>query len=1320
VYSVQSVSRATYLQQQQHRKKGVAHHHTEDKVDVFSSVGTYLDYYKKVLDVSPRAKGRAETMRRRDEVDSECETFRARMDEETQRSYVNVNSLKGRLEITPIQALNLPQSDRPVYVQFTYGEETFKTFSAPATAHPIWHVVEQPTSNNPEGGTDSRRLSVNLSGGPNGRSVPENLTAVFNINTVSVNGNIGVVIVQEMFAKRNKICRLSIPVFSLLDCVCTIYPYAYDRWFPLRNSSECRPTDGDMGTAMSATHAEKLYSNLFEYHPCIRLSIRWIPDNPNAIYRRISTVYGRLQLPSVSLSVIDSSRAREIMQIVISDIEGRHAESTELTETSLIVNWLQVDNQLPDPVSPVMLSPTSVPRPLPTVRLHVVKNNALSHEHLDSYDRLDLDVQVLDLHLEQQTVVAVWDFIRTIRNDMHLREQESSKQAASGTRTSNQMHAEERPQDDHDDTNSAGADADIDKIYIDHFRISTIMFNISFIMNPQALSSTHSSVTLYNDSTASGEASIDEHSSVHQFMWQVGEVVLDLTSTIQDAPIRLRDITVDHMFKTWGEVRSILQEHYLNSALGQLYRIVGSLDLVGNPMHLLSSLSTGVVDFFYEPVIALYNSPTEISKIGKGVVKGAVSLASHTADGLIGTATTMTRSIGKGVAALTMDEVFLRNRERLNKNPETVTGHLVRPIKDIGNGIYCGVVGIVRVPYAGAKRSGPVGFVVGVAKGIAGVAAKPVVGVLDAITHTGEGVRYGMKVLKHKGGRPARKRRHSNVFGPDGRLMPYSYTTAYGAHMVRLLDHEYWERSAAARQRFIPRAADAAKKRGSSVEEKRNNPRLMLEKSKGSSIMASNRKKMVSQKKSSLMGKSNFSSVDQEEELDEETDEAAMSEASQFSLMRARRQSMTMTGAYSTELHQLEAVIYTAVINRGTGFDHLVVVTTLRVVVGEFRRDKSGTAVVVNWQSKLRTLKKPVLERSSGGTVTLLLVGLGQRHAIRRQGASGDSSISVSGDYEVLRQLYNCLNTLLHNFDILIPMYEGDDTWEEDEHNIIRIGQWQYVRPNIQADDDDDEDLNFKIEHRKIMAALGEYDWIVKDFSFGIKNTPSWLMQDRLNAVNSHAQVSEYKTKGAVRIRDNTNETMFKELLRHGRVTGEEFDVLMTTEAKGHELHNPVSTVEADAFRQESSAAFPTVLAKKIRSSVRRTISRFTTTSDDDVQGGLPNSPSQTRRPMMMEHARSSGNFLRKSEVRHSESLFSSFATDQKRVLKSFESIEEEGGSGSVPRLQIRESRIRSVSDTVIPLRISLDDDNDDDDEEEDEMARKAAERLLGGESPNR
>jgi Vacuolar-sorting-associated 13 protein C-terminal len=89
------------------------------------------------------------------------------------------------------------------------------------------------------------------------------------------------------------------------------------------------------------------------------------------------------------------------------------------------------------------------------------------------------------------------------------------------------------------------------------------------------------------------------------------------------------------------------------------------LDLVGNPLALVQSLGTGVKDFFYEPAHALITNPNDIRKFGRSFLKGTISIVSNTTDGMIGTGTTITRSIGRNVAKLTMDAAFLRTREDL-------------------------------------------------------------------------------------------------------------------------------------------------------------------------------------------------------------------------------------------------------------------------------------------------------------------------------------------------------------------------------------------------------------------------------------------------------------------------------------------------------------------------------------------------------------------------------------------------------------------------------------------------------------------------------
>ena len=136
----------------------------------------------------------------------------------------------------------------------------------------------------------------------------------------------------------------------------------------------------------------------------------------------------------------------------------------------------------------------------------------------------------------------------------------------------------------------------------------------------------------------------------------------------------------------------------------------------------------------------------------------------------------------------------MQRRKDLQRPPRTAKEAALRPFRDIGNGLYCGVAGLVKVPYASVRRYGISALPSGVVKGVAGLAAKPVVGALDAVTHIGDALRQVAKNVIRESAEPAYRLRLSNLFGPDGRLLPYSSLRALGTYILRALDQAQRER----------------------------------------------------------------------------------------------------------------------------------------------------------------------------------------------------------------------------------------------------------------------------------------------------------------------------------------------------------------------------------------------------------------------------------------------------------------------------------------------------------------------------------------------
>lgn len=270
---------------------------------------------------------------------------------------------------------------------------------------------------------------------------------------------------------------------------------------------------------------------------------------------------------------------------------------------------------------------------------------------------------------------------------------------------------------------------------------------------------------------------------------------------MSDAPIRLQGKAIEHIFESSSEIFDSIKNYYVNETLKQIYKIVGSLDFVGNPTMVLNSFATGVKDFFVTPSQAFLRTPNNPSSVGIGVAKGTLSLLSHSTSGLFGFAAKMAATAGQAAASLSFDAEYQRwhrdmivaeakslDRQYKKRGLQSIEDMVTRPIWDIVRGTALGVSGLFSSPYKGALKEGGSGFVKGVVLGVVGVITKPTVGVLDALTHfvgSIHDVAKSVNVLE-KRYQPARKLRLPSFFGLQDVLAPFDLTTARSVTLLRL------------------------------------------------------------------------------------------------------------------------------------------------------------------------------------------------------------------------------------------------------------------------------------------------------------------------------------------------------------------------------------------------------------------------------------------------------------------------------------------------------------------------------------------------------
>eukprot|EP00605_Chrysophyceae_sp_TOSAG23-4_P000166 GSChrysophyteH1.ASY1.ANO1.190.1 assembled CDS len=1141
--------------------------------------------------------------------------FASLFDIECARNYAHTHTQGGTLEVTPIQALHLPGSmKRSMFVRVSYGEQRQRTVSVKHAADLSWYHedISEDVYNDDKSRYDSLSPSSNQSGQEYNDEDIYYPTKRFEVQTLNIKSLLKIEVVDESLFKKKVVALTSIPIFNLLDCLCLKpeneddfnrnKPEAttYTAWFPLTLSEDAISADGETKAWTSLASEQLDYTKLPNGTPCIKLRFGWkvkvLDITSRHTVSNVSMKYMRLQLPYFSVALVDSVKAREVMQWSVFSVEARNLESTKYTDTTVNVMWTQIDNQLPEQISPVLLAPSPMRNPQPTIRFHVRKNNELSKDNLTSYDTVQLIIQTLDMRLEQQTVVAIWALIKSWGQESKSSEKtwiegEDERYNEKGfigyellptlSKTSRIAYnsSTKKGSDDGGQSTPAEANSDEKMIYIGFINIGPIKINSSFIMNPNI--SSGYMMSQKRQQRAALSDSEDFSSSMLLFFSMVGEAALDITSSISDAPINLPVYKRNTIFETEFEVSKRLRQHYLYAALTQLYKIVGSLELVGNPVALVSSLGSGVKDFFYEPSNALISSPTEVTKITRGVMKGTLSLLGNTAEGVISTGINVTRSFGRGVSKLSMDQTFTVSREHLNRPPRSLGAASVRPFNDIVNGIYCGIAGVFKVPYTAWRRVGTLSSVGSAfAQGVAGLGAKPVVGVLDAITHSGEALRDTVRVITREQMNPVHRVRFSNQFGPDGRMLPYDYNTALGTKVVETLDRSIFDGVG----NVIHESRDFITGLAKMVTlNKESEPSQKLEIAK--------RKRRGSTMVNSLLGGNQI-----------KTDGADIDEMIEDFI----QDEMT---------DRIEFVIHAAIIQKKNYqptkeiMSQIVIITTYRVlVVDYFKRKRAFPSYVQRWQERISHISEPVLERSAAGSISMVLcsdkeplygkddhyeklahqddidASDNRRSSTMWRGGgrkpAKDSYYIIESNYleeEVILELYNSLKIVWSRGRVDISELEttavkdGVERYGEgielDEQGVYHIGPWEFKGEDDEDDGESGETSRRPSSPDNIVKDLDMEKWYEISFEENQEgedssHIPKWLIDECQRSVRMHSGN-----------KSNAKSTRFSEVVEATLSGGESSD---SDEENARRSRSPFAEIPSES---SLSGVFPSLIS---------------------------------------------------------------------------------------------------------------------------------------------
>ncbi|MBN3293240.1 VP13C protein, partial [Polypterus senegalus] len=417
----------------------------------------------------------------------------------------------------------------------------------------------------------------------------------------------------------------------------------------------------------------------------------------------------------------------------LSGIQVEFKQSQHQRSLRAQLYWLQVDNQMCGAIFPIVFHPVPPPKSIA----------------LDSEPKPFIDVSII-IRFNEHSQVMQFKYFMALIQEMALKVDQGFLGAISELLSST-----------------------VDPLATKQKQSKTFKYRLNFFehfhISPVKL---HLSLSLGSGGQDSEKQDMVVVRSINLLLKSIGATLTD----VDDLIFKLAFFQVKYQFYRNDQLMWTVIRHYTEQFLKQMYVLVLGLDVLGNPFGLIRGLTEGVEAFFYEPFQGAVQGPEEFAE---GFVIGVKSLLGHTVGGAAGVVSRITGSVGKGLAAITMDKEYQhKRREEMNRQPKDFGDSLAKGGKGLIRGVVGGVTGIITKPVEGAKKEGAAGFFKGIGKGLVGVVARPTGGIIDMASSTFQGIQRVAESTEE-----VYRIRPPRVIHEDGIIRPYDQDEAEGCDL---------------------------------------------------------------------------------------------------------------------------------------------------------------------------------------------------------------------------------------------------------------------------------------------------------------------------------------------------------------------------------------------------------------------------------------------------------------------------------------------------------------------------------------------------------
>lgn len=114
-------------------------------------------------------------------------------------------------------------------------------------------------------------------------------------------------------------------------------------------------------------------------------------------------------------------------------------------------------------------------------------------------------------------------------------------------------------------------------------------------------------------------------------VFSLGYTVFSNIANMSDSPLNFKELILTHTYAPPTALVDMIIKNFTRQGIFQFYKLIGSSDMIGNPVGFVNKLGSGVYEFFNEPKKGLIKGPREfVGGVGKGVTSlvGGITTAS--------------------------------------------------------------------------------------------------------------------------------------------------------------------------------------------------------------------------------------------------------------------------------------------------------------------------------------------------------------------------------------------------------------------------------------------------------------------------------------------------------------------------------------------------------------------------------------------------------------------------------------------------------------------------------------------------------------------